>query len=432
MVRKFLAGRAAFLRMFSGAVAVQAMLSASSFLVGLLLVRRTSDAQYGYYVLISTTILLTTSVQWSFISPPMVIRMTRADRAERADLIGGLYRDQRRLLPLLGVAAVLLAVILRVRGTLDFSVAATLFAGTAAIMTALTREFLRSVLFAYRRPNDVLRSDFLYCVLLVAGAFAATFSPLPAATAALTMALACIVGSFLLSKAIWRQEPWNPHAPLGMLREIAPLGALSALGSGIHWMFSQGYNYLVAGTLDITAVAALAATRLLVMPVNLLSTGVCTLLFPTVSRWLQNFVPLKVFRRLSLVSTGLAGMACCYLVVMWLLRGWIFDDILKKHFPDRDRLLLLWSAIAVVMVYRDQLMHFLVARARFRITSSMTAVSAIIATSCSLITMRHIGVSGALVGLLTGEVFNVLGVVVMSLRDARRAPPLEQSAAAIP
>ena len=35
--------------------------------------------------------------------------------------------------------------------------------------------------------------------------------------------------------------------------------------------------------------------------------------------------------------------------------------------------------------------------------------------------MRHVGAVGALIGLLTGEVFNVIGIVVMSLREVRAA-----------
>ncbi len=433
MIRKLSGGRGGFVRMFSGAVAVQALLSASSFIVGLLLIRRTSDAQYGYYVLITTTILLATSLQWSFIAPPMVIRLTPADRAQRANIIGGLYRDQRRLVPWLAVLTAAIALVLRVRGDLDVRLAAILCAGTVATIAALHREFLRMVLFAYRLPHDVLKSDFLYCVLLVAGAFAATFSPLPATTAALTLTLACALGTLLLSKALWRHEPWNPRAPPGMLRQIAPLGAWSAFGSGVHWLFSQGYNYLVAGTLDVTAVAALAATRLMVMPVNLLSTGIATLMLPTVSRWLQHFAAPKVFRRLALVAAGLAGLACCYLLFMWLLRGWILSNVLKKHFAQSDLLLTLWSAIVVVMVCRDQLLHFLVARARFRLTSSLTLVSAVIAISSSLLAMRRIGVTGALMGLLAGELFNVVGIVLLSIRDATApSPPADVSTQASP
>jgi O-antigen/teichoic acid export membrane protein len=405
--------------MFSGAIAIQAMLSASSFIVGLLLVRRTSDAEYGYYVLILATVTLVTSLQGSFIGPPMVIRLTTSTRDERANLIGALTRDQTRLLPLLALLPVIFGAFLQIRGNLGFPLALTLLAGTAAIITSLRRNFLRSVLFAFRRPNDVLGADALYSVLLVLGAYAATFTPLPAATAALTMAIACLLGSYLLSKTLWRYESWNKSAPLGMLREIAPLGAWSAFGAASHWLFSQGYNYFVAGTLGVTAVAALAATRLLVMPVNLLSTGVASLMLPMVSNWMQHHSLPKVFVRLILASLGLAALASCYLLLMWLARGWIFDDILRKQLPGRDLLLELWCAIAIVMLCRDQLIHFLVARARFRLTSTVTLISAVISISSSLIAMRYVGAPGALLGLLLGELFNIAGIVAFSLRESR-------------
>jgi O-antigen/teichoic acid export membrane protein len=419
MFSKILGKHTTAVRMFSGAVAIQAMLSASSFFVGLLLVRRTSDAQYGYYVLILATISLVASLQGSFIGPPMIIRMSKADHEERANLIGGLLRDQARLLPVIAILPLIFGAFLQIRGSLGVVLALTLLAGTFATITSLRRNFLRSVLFAHRRPNDVLGADALYCILLVLGAYAATFTPLPAATAALTMAIASMLGSVMLTKTLWRVETWNPKAPLGMLREIAPLGAWSAFGSVSHWLFSQGYNYFVAGTLGVTAVAALAATRLLVMPVNLLSTGVASLMLPSVSNWMQHHSPPKVFMRLTLASLGLAALAACYLLVMWLLRGWIFDDILKKQFPDRDFLLELWCVISIVMLCRDQLLHFLVARARFRMTSSVTLISAIISISCSLIVMPYLGARGALVGLLFGELINVAGIVFFSLREAR-------------
>jgi O-antigen/teichoic acid export membrane protein len=420
-------GRAVFVRMFSGAVAIQGMLSASSFIVGLLLVRRTSNAEYGYYVLITSAILLATSVQWSLISPPMVIRMNAADQAGRADLIGGLRRDQLRLLPWLLVVVTIAVLVLWASGLVDAGMAVTVIAGALAMMAALHRDFLRSVLFAYHRPNDVLRSDFVYCLLLVAGAFIATLFPLSAAIAALGVLVGCIAGCYMLGNSVRRHEPWNSAPPPGTLRAIASAGALSALGSGIHWSFSQGYNYLVAGTLDINAVAALAATRMFVMPVNLLSTGIGTLMFPTTARWLRDIAPGRVFGRLVLVSSAMALASGCYLLCMWLGRDWVFDRLLKKHFLNDDTLVLLWVAISLVMIFRDQLLHLLVAKARFHLTSSLTAVSAVISISCSIVAMRHHGPVGALIGLLIGEVFNVVGIVILSLRDVRAAvtaPPI--------
>jgi O-antigen/teichoic acid export membrane protein len=258
--------------------------------------------------------------------------------------------------------------------------------------------------------------------MLVAGAFLATLSPMPAAVVAMTLALSCLVGAALLSKALWHHAPWNRQAPRGMLREIAPQGAWSGFGGGVHWLFSQGYNYVVAGTLDVTAVAALAATRLMVMPVGLLSTGIGTLMLPTVSKWTHEHTAMKVLKRLSLFATGLAALAACYLVFMLLMSDWIFVHLFKKDFAQRDLLLLVWSAVALVTAFRDQLYYFLVTRARFRLTASITSASALVALVVSILALRQFGVIGALVGLLAGELFNVVGIVIFSLREARRMP----------
>jgi len=419
ILKKFAFGRGAFLRLLSGAIAVQVIMSASNFIVGLLLIRRTAEAQYGYYVLITTAVLLSTTVQGSFIQPPMIIRLTRSDAGERADLIGGLIRDQIRFIPLIAVITLVFGLALQLTGRLTLSLVAILLCGTAAIVAALRREFFRMVLFAYRRPNDVLRSDFVYCILLVLGAFLATLTPLPAAAVAVTLAVSSLVGASLLAKALWSHEPWNRRAPLGMLRELAPQGAWSAFGGSVHWLFSQGYNYLVAGTLDVTAVAALAATRLLVMPVGLLSTGINNLMLPTVSKWTHDLHAMTVLKRLTLFATGLGSAAGLYLLVMWLGRDWIFAHVLKKHFVDRDQLLAAWCAIALVSSIRDQLYYFLVTRARFRLTSTVTLISALLSLAVSLFAMQHYGVVGALFGLLAGEVFNLAGIVFFSIREAR-------------
>ncbi len=420
----FTLGRGAFLRLLSGAIAVQVLMSAANFIVGLLLIRRTAEQQYGYYVLITTATLLLMIIQGAFIQPPMIIRLTRSDETGRADLIGGLIRDQIRFIPLIAVIPVVFAIGLQLAGRLTLPLVAILLCGTAAIVATLRREFFRMVLFAYRRPNAILRSDFIYCLLLVVGAFLSTLTPLPAAAVALTTAVSALVGASLLSKELWAHAPWNRRAPTGMLRAIAPQGAWSAFGGGVHWLFSQGYNYLVAGTLDVTAVAAIAATRLLVMPVSLLSTGINSLMLPTVSKWTHDLHAMTVLKRLALFATGLACAAGLYLLVMWLGRDWIFTHVLKKHFVDRDRLLATWCAIALVSSVRDQVYYFLVSRARFRLTSSITLMSAMVALTVSLVAMQRYGVIGALFGVLAGEVFNLAFVVYFSIREAN-APSID-------
>ena len=44
----------------------------------------------------------------------------------------------------------------------------------------------------------------------------------------------------------------------GLLRQIAPGAMWATAGAATHWLFSQSYSYIVAMTLDVTAVAAIA------------------------------------------------------------------------------------------------------------------------------------------------------------------------------
>ena len=83
------------MRMFGVGLIMQSLLSASSFAVGLILIRRTSTLQYGYYVLVVNGLLLLAAIQGAFLQPATVIGVTRLETAGRRDLIGGMVRLQR-------------------------------------------------------------------------------------------------------------------------------------------------------------------------------------------------------------------------------------------------------------------------------------------------------------------------------------------------
>ena len=61
------------LRLFSSAVIDQALLSATNFAVGLLLIRQTRDEDYGHYVLAFNLLLLVTSFLGSLIGGPLAV-----------------------------------------------------------------------------------------------------------------------------------------------------------------------------------------------------------------------------------------------------------------------------------------------------------------------------------------------------------------------
>jgi O-antigen/teichoic acid export membrane protein len=414
--------RRSFFRVFSEAVLVQAVLSATSLVVGLILIRRVSDDQYGYYVLTLNVVLLLTGLQTAFIQPQMVTRMTGASVTARADIVGGLYRGQRRLWPLAAALVVLAAFVIRLKGLITLPTLLIAIAASLAILASLYREFFRIVLLAYRRPHSVLLADIGYAILLIAAVLLATLTTAPAAFAALGLGIAAMLGGVFCSTSLWRFEPWNIGGERGILRMFGPLGAWTTAGAAIHWLFSQGYNFLVAGTLGVTAVAAIAATRILIMPVNLISTGIGTMMLPTISAWLQTRDTAAVLYRQLLIAGTLGVAALFYFGLIWSTRDWLFLHVLKKQLEQRDRLLLLWFAVGLLMLLRDQLVYLLLSKLRYRVLTVLTLLSALVALGTSYVGMLRLGAPGALVGIVVGELLNVAGLILLSAREARHSP----------
>ncbi|HUN94003.1 MAG TPA: oligosaccharide flippase family protein [Burkholderiaceae bacterium] len=419
------------MRLFSGALASQAIVSAASFLVGLILIRHQSAELYGYYVLVTTAMLLLGGLQFSYLGPTLIIRLANRDLAGRRDAVGGMLREQRKWIPVAGGAAAYLDGVLWWSGVLDDQIALMVAAAILAAMATMQREFFRMVLLAYRRPLDVLKADAAYVVLLVGGAFASSLTPVPGIAAVLTLAFATLVGGLILGRLLKRHEGWNLDGERHILREIAPIGGWALMGSAVHWLFSQGYNYVVVGILDARAVALVASMRLLMMPVNLMSQGISQILLPTASHWLRDHGPARLLQRLTIVAASVCALALVYSAIVWEMREWIFDEVLRRHDAHQGRILLLWSAVFVLMALRDQLAHFLTVRAQMKQLSSMTLVSAAISLMTTYAATVFLGVSGAVIGVLVGELINVLGIAVMATLQSRR-PSTDEVPAAPP
>jgi O-antigen/teichoic acid export membrane protein len=366
--------------------------------------------------------MLLAMVQGAYLQPSLVRQLASADLEGRRDFLGGLVRVQKRgLMVFAAVAGLGLALGWGI-GVIPSSLALLLLAAICAAVAATFREFFRMVLLAYRLPTRVLRVDIFYVALLLGGAYLATLVRLSSVAAALTLSLAAGVGAILLSRTARQHEGWNIHGVPGVLKKIAPIGGLAVLGAAIHWAYSQGYVYVVASTLDVTAVAALASTRLLMMPVNLMSSGMSSMTFPSVSHWLQKHSVRTVFHRLLLLSGGVAALGVVYLVVVWLMRDWIFAHIVKTkiEIPHRDTLLLIWSFTFVLMAIRDQ-MCLPASRGHFTGMTWLAFVTAVVSLSMSFVGTRLFGVIGALLGVLTGEIINVIGNVTLSWLEVKRS-----------
>ena len=415
-------GRARWLKLFSSAVIDQAMLSASNFLVGLVLIRHTSDEDYGHYVLGFTTLLLLTGVQSAYIGGPMSVLAPRQTPERRRQMLATLYHQSGRWIVRLALAIAVGCGLAGLVGLLT-----PLYAGMGAIYcataaTALDREYLRTGLMIYERPQAVLRADFAYVVFLLAGAGTAAFLFSPAAPWVFAAsAVAALAGAVLARRAL-AGDPGlqGPELP-GLWRELAPLGGWAVAGSMIHWSFSQGYNYVVAGTLDLAAVAALGAARLLMMPANLMVSGIKQLLLPMAARWHEQSGLDAMLRRLVAFAGIVAALHLVYFGLLWLLRDWVFTELLRKQIVQRDLILGLWMSVFLLSGVRDLLMTGILVRERFRTMTWLTSGAAVLALTSCWLGMQWYGVAGAIIGLLLGETVNLAGVIALIARERRLA-----------
>jgi O-antigen/teichoic acid export membrane protein len=116
----------------------------------------------------------------------------------------------------------------------------------------------------------------------------------------------------------------------------------------------------------------------------------------------------------------LSILAVCYFATVWLLRDWIFTQVLHKQMEQRDTLLLLWFAIGLAMVIRDQLIYLPTLRHRFQQLTTLSTANTLVALCATYAGLMHLGVTGALWGLLLGETLNVCGLVALSVVEVQR------------
>jgi hypothetical protein len=160
------------------------------------------------------------------------------------------------------------------------------------------------------------------------------------------------------------------------------------------------------------------------MPLNLLSVGIGTQLFPLTADWVQRLGIVPTLRRLSVLSIALLLFGGCYFALLWLVRVWVFASMLHQQFPQRDLLLALWFGVFALMLIRDQLVKLLAACERFPPLAWVTVASSVVSLACSYESMLRWGEAGAVGGVLCGELVNVIGIVILTCLQIRRRVPV--------
>jgi O-antigen/teichoic acid export membrane protein len=409
-VRK--AGR--IIHFFGIGVLDQILLSGVNFIGGFVMIRYTSDVSYGQYVLAQSAILLLVSAQGAWLSGPVTMLAASKSAEIRAQMIGFLGASQTRLLRraapvLLGVplAAYLIGIWSAIT---SLAIGGLILAGWAA----LQREYRRSVLLIYTRPQGMLGADAVYVGALLLGIALAVLSrSLAGPVAIVALGVAGWASAVVAHRLLARDPGWLSGDARPYWQEIRTIGMWSLIGAVIYWLFAQSYNYVLATRLDLTAVTNVNAARLVITPVFVFMYGINNLLMPIASKWLADFGMGRMLRRLALLTALICAINLLYFALAWLLRNWLIVGLMHKHIADQDRLLILWGCVALVFLPREVLQSALWALKRVRSMAWLIGLSAAVSLTLMWLGIPRWGAAAVLIGQVAGECVNLVGLALL-------------------
>lgn len=408
------------LQLFSSSIFDQILLSAANFFVGFMLIRRTSDVDYGLFVLVQSAILLIVSAQNSWLSGPLSVLGPKRSPSDRRQMVGAIETSHRRALNRLVIVALIVPAGAYALHFCSGLVAIVMALGVLACHSALRREYVRSVLLMYARPNSVLRADLSYVGALLVGALLAAYGPQPGVLWGVGgLIVSSWVGSIAAHRSLAKNPGWVTGAATEFWKEMRPLGTWAVVGSVIYWAFAQSYNYLLVSRFNLTAVANVNAARLLLMPTFVVALGIKSLLVPSAATWLAESGLKALTKRLVVFGGGVVVLDLLYIGFVWVFRDWLTVDFLHKTIGDRDVLLLLWGVLALIGLIRDVLMCALVALERFKSMAWLTGFSAVVSLALMWFGMGWWGPRAVLIGQILGEVTNLAGIIILLQRQYR-------------
>lgn len=407
-------GRVRLLKQFSTTVVDQVVLSGASFIVGLLLIRQTSDADYGMFVLVQSAIALLISAQMAWLSNPLAVLAPAKPHALRALMVGAVDSSQRRFLQRAAAVAMLVPLIGYFAGFWSGLESMVIALGVAACWAALRREYLRGVLLIFGRPHSMLNADLVNVAVLLVGAVIAAYGPRPAVPWAVgALIVSAMAGEFAARRSLGKNPGLMTGDPSPFWREMRPLAIWATVGALTYWVYNQSYNYVLASRIDLRAVADVNAARLLLMPTIVLTVGVKTLLVPTAAAWLAESTIGRLARRLLVFATGIALIDVVYCLLLWVFRDLLTHNLMHKTIGNRDELLILWAILSLIALYRDLLQTGLFALHKFKSLAGVTAISAVVSLAIMWLGIKSWGPAAALIGQVTGETINLVGVLVL-------------------
>ena len=384
----------------------QALLSALSFAVSIILIKSIPKSEFGYYSIAVAISLFLISVQNAVVNTPLaVLLVTKKDLDKRQYVSSLCYGQFLAVLPAVCLALVLIAV-MQYRGfdATQISIAAAL---CSAVVGLLFREFLRSYLFAEGTPIQVLKMDVLYVAIFMGFlAFTYLFWEMSVAAVFIQMGMSALLVALLFSRNL--EYRIHLSSVRESYRENWIFGRWSLMGVCITHTQNYSYLYLLGAILGSLAVADVSAARLLLMPMMLVQVGWGKIAVPHGSRLREEGQIHRFFKEQIVSSLFFLVAVAVYVVLLLVFSGALQNYLLSEKYSSSFRYVVTWGAIFVAGFITMNASYGLQVMMMFRTITKISFFTMVVTVGSAYFLIQGYGIGGGLVALLLGQI--LLGV----------------------
>ncbi len=399
VVRKRRLGRSVW------AGADQILISATNFVTMMLAGRALTKDDFGAFTLIYSALLFANMIQSGLVTQPHnVLGTSRHGRSDYARYTSAIGVGQLYLAIFGTVISLLVWVIALIAG---WAAAPLLLALAASIFAWQIQEFCRRVLYTEGKVdgafwNDIISYGGQTAIIALLYWYGHLSGTLALYALAVTSMLAALVGVWQLRHSLtWDLLP-------GAMRENWTFGKWLAGAELLGWLTSiHMYLYIAALILGFAAAGDLRAAQILFGPMRVLSFALGTVLPIYFAKQLAGDIHKSINKELSKVFAVVIPVAGGYCMLMALFALPILRFVLPKYSSDAS-ILILYSMCAFLSYMQMVMSAALTAKHKTRAVFVGNLIGGVVALTISLPLIKLVGLSGAVMAMITGTLIQVL------------------------
>lgn len=388
---------------FRGGIAAldQGMISAINLGVQILLIKTVVKSDFGYYSIALSVIMYLMSFQNAVVNTPITVSIAGKTREAKNLYVSSIFSGQ---LLSLGITSIVGLIVVSVLYFLGLSAEESFIAASLCLASfgILNREFLRSYFFAEEEPLRVLKLDFYYGLIyavLIAISYVVFKISVPLII--LFMGIASGFDSLILNKR-FKFNFQFAHIKSAFLENWL-ISKWSLIGVTVTHLQNYAYLYVISTLLGSTATADVSASRLLLMPLGLITIGWGNVIRPYGSKLREQNQLKKFFKNLAISGLVFPAVVFIVTVILFIFSDWLLHNLFTSDYKSVFDYLFYWAILTSIGFLRANASYGLQVVKKFKSLALFNAVTMLITVTLAFILTNQFEIKGALVASITGE-----------------------------